>query len=67
VTTSENLPAPRDPADTALAEADAERHDAPLARPPRQNMSVAYLPLALISFVILALIAAAWTFLATAV
>jgi hypothetical protein len=66
VTTSENLPAPRDPAGTALTEADAERHAAP---PPalRQNLSVAFLPLALISFVILALIAAAWTFLATAV
>jgi hypothetical protein len=66
VTTSENLPAPRDPADRALAETDAERHEAPPPA-PRQNMSVAYLPLALISFVILALIAAAWTFLATAV
>jgi hypothetical protein len=51
-----NLPATRDetPPDTA-----AER--VPLER--RQPLSVAFLPLALVTFVLLALIIAAWTFL----
>ena len=38
-------------------------------RPPlerRQPLSVAFLPLALVTFIILALIIAAWTFLAAA-
>ncbi len=38
-------------------------------RPPlerRQPLSVAFLPLALVTFVILALVIAAWTFLAAA-
>jgi hypothetical protein len=51
-----NLPATRpDPATDA-----AER--APLAR--RQPLSVAFLPLALVTFVILAFVITAWTFLA---
>ena len=53
-----NLPATRED-----AEADA------MERPPlerRQPLSVAFLPLALVTFVILALIIAAWTFLAAA-
>ena len=53
-----NLPATRpDPAADA-----AER--APLER--RQPLSVAFLPLALVTFVILAFVIAAWTFLAAA-
>ncbi len=52
-----NLPAtrPDDAAETARA---------PLER--RQPLSVAFLPLALVTFVILALVIAAWTFLAAA-
>ena len=52
----------------------ATRPDAPLAlprgrRPPRpcarrQPLSVAFLPLALVTFVVLAFVIAAWTFLA---
>lgn len=53
-----NLPATRPDAAT-----DAAEH-APLER--RQPLSVAFLPLALIAFVILALVIAAWTFLAAA-
>jgi hypothetical protein len=53
-----NLPATReDP------EADSTERT-PLER--RQPLSVAFLPLALVTFVILALIIAAWTFLAAA-
>jgi hypothetical protein len=43
--------------------------DGDVAPPPlerRQPLSVAFLPLALVAFVILALIIAAWTFLAAA-
>jgi len=53
-----NLPATRPDLETDAAE-----------RPPlerRQPLSVAFLPLALVTFVILALIIAAWTFLAAA-
>ena len=52
-----NLPATRpDPA--------AENPErAPLER--RQPLSVAFLPLGLVTFIILALVIAAWTFLAT--
>jgi hypothetical protein len=59
MTMEPNLPATRD--DAAVAEQ-------PAAEPvrPRQNLGVALLPLALIAFVVLAFIAAAWTFLATA-
>lgn len=32
----------------------------------RQNLSVAFLPLALVAFTVLAIVAAAWTFLAAA-
>lgn len=53
-----NLPATRpDPATEA-----AER--VPLER--RQPLSVAFLPLALVAFIALALVIAAWTFLAAA-
>ena len=52
-----NLPATR-PDDAA------ESGRAPLER--RQPLSVAFLPLALVAFVILALAIAAWTFLAAA-
>ena len=41
--------------------AEPAAHEAPL---PRRPLSVAYLPLALVVFVILAFVIAAWTFLA---
>jgi hypothetical protein len=53
-----NLPATREDPETGATE-----------RPPlerRQPLSVAFLPLALVTFVILALIIAAWTFIAAA-
>ena len=53
-----NLPATRDQA--AVEQPAAE----PV--PPRQNLGVALLPLALVAFIVLAFVAAAWTFLATA-
>ncbi len=56
----QNLPATRDDAPVTDA---GER---PVLRPERP-ISVAYLPLALVSFIILAFIIAAWTFLSTAV
>lgn len=56
---SSNLPATRD-------ETPASRADAPLPLAPQRPLSVAFLPLALITFILLALIIAAWTFLAAA-
>jgi hypothetical protein len=53
-----NLPAAR-PEPTAV---DGEDR----APAPRQPLSVAYLPIALATFVVLAFTIAAWTFLATA-
>ena len=53
-----NLPATRPDAAT-----DAADRAAPA---PRRPLSVAFLPLALVAFVILALVIAAWTFLAAA-
>lgn len=50
-----NLPATR-------SETDADLELTPL--PSRQPLSVAFLPLALITFIVLALVIAAWTFLA---
>ena len=55
MTTETNLPA-------NVAEADAELEPRPLER--RQPLSVAFLPLALVTFILLALAIAAWTFLA---
>jgi len=52
-----NLPATR-------PEADAELERPPLPR--RQPLSVAFLPLALVTFILLAITIAAWTFLAAA-
>lgn len=43
---------------------DEETERAPLE--PRQNISVAFLPLALVAFIVLAFVVAAWTFLAAA-
>jgi hypothetical protein len=37
----------------------------PQPLPPRRPISVAFLPLALVAFVVLVFIAAAWTFFAT--
>jgi hypothetical protein len=44
----------------------AEREDAPVEPPlpPAQPLSVAFLPLALVVFILLAFIIATWTFLA---
>jgi len=54
-----NLPATRPDAELA------EREDAPVEPLPRsQPLSVAFLPLALVAFVLLAFIIATWTFLA---
>jgi hypothetical protein len=61
MTTETNLPAPQ--TDTRLAESVEPGSPAePIGR--RQRISVAYLPLALVVFVILAITIAAWTFLA---
>lgn len=54
-----NLPATRDEA------AASEVHERPL--PAQRPLSVAYLPLALVTFIVLAFIIAAWTFLSSAV
>ena len=54
-----NLPATRDEPAT-----DSVEQPAALGR--RQPLSVAFLPLALITFIVLALTIAAWTFLAAA-
>jgi hypothetical protein len=56
----QNLPATREEAPVTDA------GESPALRPERP-ISVAYLPLALVSFIILAFVIAAWTFLATAV
>lgn len=52
-----NLPATRDEPPDA---------DEPMPLARRQPLSVAFLPLALVTFIVLALIIAAWTFLAAA-
>ena len=57
-----NLPATR--TETSLADAADARDDAPLER--RRPLSVAFLPLALVTFILLAFVIAAWTFLAAA-
>ncbi|MEO6295388.1 MAG: hypothetical protein ABIP01_03480 [Candidatus Limnocylindria bacterium] len=54
-----NLPATR--SETALAEVTGTDDRVPLPR--RQPISVAFLPLALVTFIILAFVIAAWTFL----
>jgi hypothetical protein len=56
-----NLPATRDDAATPGPDVVAER---PL--PAQRPLSVAFLPLALVTFIILAFVMAAWTFLSTA-
>lgn len=56
MTTDRNLPAP--------AGETAPQHE-PVVTPQRP-LSVAYLPLALVTFVVLAFVIAAWTFLAAA-
>jgi hypothetical protein len=53
-----NLPA------TRPEQGDADLDRAPLPR--RQPLSVAFLPLALVTFIVLAIVIAAWTFLAAA-
>jgi len=57
-----NLPATG--SETGLVEAGEPAPDQHAARPPSQPLSVAFLPLALVAFVILAFVIAAWTFLA---
>jgi hypothetical protein len=57
MTTETNLPANPAEAETDLAPQPLER---------RQPLSVAFLPLALVTFILLALTIAAWTFLAAA-
>ena len=61
-----SLPATRTDSDVAPAEvapADAERRT---VTPPSRPVSVALIPLAIVWFVIIAFVMAAWTFLATA-
>ena len=53
-----NLPATRDD----VAGSDGSERPLPAQRP----LSVAFLPLALVTFIVLAFIIAAWTFLSTA-
>jgi hypothetical protein len=53
-----NLPAA--PTETALAEVTEPREPLPRRRP----ISVAFLPLALVAFIVIAFVMAAWTFLA---
>jgi hypothetical protein len=52
-------------ASTAIVEAAAPA-PGPVPQARRQRLSVAFLPLALVTFVILAIIIAAWTFLSAA-
>lgn len=62
-----NLPATRDEAPLVVADPNAEEgFESHAAQRPEQhqNLGVALLPLALIAFIVLAFIAAAWTFLA---
>ena len=60
MTTEPNLPATRE--DPPIAHVDRRP---PLA--PERPVSVAFLPLALVAFVVIAFAIAAWTFLSTAI
>ena len=60
MTTEPNLPATRDEAPAAHVD-----QLPPVA--PERPISVAFLPLALVTFVVLAFSIAAWTFLSTAI
>jgi len=60
MTTEPNLPATRD--DPPVPRVD---HRPPLA--PERPVSVAFLPLALVAFIVIAFAIAAWTFLSTAI
>ena len=62
---STNLPAARSDAEAADAEA-ADAVDRP-AIAPQRPVSVAFLPLGIVTFIILAFVIAAWTFLSAAV
>jgi hypothetical protein len=57
---TERLPVPAPSQPPAIPEPEA-----PPPPPRRQPISVAFLPLALVAFVVLSFVAAAWTFLAT--
>jgi hypothetical protein len=61
-----NLPATTGDGSTAIVEATGAIAEERATPPRRQRLSVAFLPLALVTFVILALAIAAWTFLAAA-
>ncbi|MEP6469584.1 MAG: hypothetical protein ABJC24_07410 [Chloroflexota bacterium] len=63
---TENLPARQEQAELVVDtvhDLHADHHD-PQHQELRQNVSVALLPLALIALLVLAFLAAAWTFLA---
>jgi hypothetical protein len=60
---TEQLPVPAEPQPATVRQPDAQAQR-PGGR--RQPISVAFLPLALVAFVVLSFIAAAWTLLATA-
>ncbi len=64
-----NLPATRDDSDSTRDDSDSTRdgsdsHAVQPAVAPSRPLSVALMPLALATFILLALIIAAWTFLA---
>ena len=59
-----NLPARQDDAPLAMDTQQPGAEDGPRQAAARQNVAVALLPLALITLLVLAFIAAAWTFLA---
>jgi hypothetical protein len=67
-TKESNVPATREEAplaDAGQTTAIVERpEDVHTPVPPRQDLTVALLPIALITFLVLSIIAAAWTFLA---
>jgi hypothetical protein len=61
---TEHLPVPSEPQPVVVSQSDAAQLEQPATR--RQPISVAFLPLALVAFVVISFIAAAWTLLATA-
>jgi hypothetical protein len=60
---TEQLPVPADPQPASVSQAPSEQER---PGPRRQPISVAFLPLALVAFVVLSFVAATWTLLATA-
>jgi hypothetical protein len=61
---TERLPVPAPPQPPAVREPGGPTLDERPPEPRRQPISVAFMPLALVAFVVLTFVAAAWTFLA---